>query len=139
MDLIELDELVLKMSGRKSINEIFDLDGEDVFRKLELEAVGSLRNSTNAVISTGGGVVQNKLILTLLKRNGKVFYLNTSFSEIENRLVDDHSRPLFKNRQKAEELYSNRLKMYENSADKIINTESKNIDQVAQEIIDAVK
>ena len=56
LEVVEMDDLIVKQSGRQSIVEIFEDGGEAVFRKLEAAVGKSLEHRDNAVISTGGGV-----------------------------------------------------------------------------------
>lgn len=136
--LIEMDDLILKKSKRKSINEIFTMDGERRFRELEIETAKKLINKDNVVISTGGGVVINKIILDYLKENGKVIFLKTSFFEILKRLKHASDRPLFKDKKLAKKLFNFRQKLYEEYADLIVKTDKKSVKEVTNEIIENI-
>jgi shikimate kinase len=96
--LIEMDEIILKFSGRKTIKEIFANDGEKHFRILESKVCQGLKNKDDLIISTGGGVIGDKKNIENLKNNGLVFYLKTSFLTINKRLANDNGRPLFTNK-----------------------------------------
>ena len=78
--IVEIDELIIKKSKRKNIQEIFEKDGEIVFRELETKVARELQNTDNAIISTGGGVVMSNLNMLYLKKNGIVFYFKTPFA-----------------------------------------------------------
>ena len=134
--LIELDDLILKVSNRPSINQIFQKDGEIKFRQLEIDQSKTLTNLDNLVISTGGGVVMNKIILNHLKENkGLIIWLKTSFTVIQKRLKNDSSRPLFKDLKKAKKLFMFRQTLYQHYADVTITTDDLSINQVAKTII----
>lgn len=140
LNYIEMDFLVLQKSGEKNINQIFEKHGESTFRELEKAVGEDLREETNCVIATGGGVVLNKSILDDLRQNyGKVIYLYASFEQIEKRLVGDTTRPLFKDKEKAKQLYSIRKPLYESYADITINTKSKTQEDIAAEITATLK
>lgn len=139
LEFVEMDDLTLQKSGRISINEIFAKDGESAFRQLEITAAKTLSDSKNIIISAGGGVVQYKPIMDLLKNNGRIIYLDTPFEVIEKRLAGDDTRPLFKNKENARKLYDTRKKMYEEYSDATVSTGNKSIEQVAEEIIKVVK
>ena len=79
LELVELDRLVLKSSGRKSIKEIFERDGETRFRELEIAQAKKLKNKNQAVIATGGGVVLNRIILDWLRPGSQVIWLKAGF------------------------------------------------------------
>ena len=130
LPFVEMDELVLKKSGRKTINDIFQNKGEPYFRELEIAVAKKLKDKNNMVVSTGGGVVMNKIIIDYLKTGGVVFYLNSSFQTAVKRLINFTDRPLFKNKKKAKKLYDFRQPLYKQYADYIINTNNKSVDEV---------
>lgn len=132
--LIEMDDLIVKKSG-KTINQIFKEEGEIRFRELEIETAKSLSEKDNSVISTGGGIILNKIILDYLGRNGKIIFLKTSFSEIEKRLKNDTARPLLKDKKAAKKLFVFRQRLYEEYADLVVNTDGKSVEKITYEII----
>jgi shikimate kinase len=132
--VMEMDDWVLKISKRKSINQIFFQDGELKFRELEIATAKKLAKKERVIISTGGGVVMNKIILDYLKQKGIVFFLQTNFITIKQRLKNDKTRPLFKDNQKAFELYQFRQPLYQKYADFIIKTDNQKPNQIAREI-----
>src|SRR5665811_1823753 len=79
LDVIEMDDLIIKKADGKNIEEIFAGGGEAAFRELELAVAKDLRDCDNAVISTGGGVVMNKSIMEYLANNSLIVELSASF------------------------------------------------------------
>lgn len=138
LSYIETDSLVLKKSQRKSINEIFAKNGEPAFRMLEIETSKNLSSKNDCVISTGGGMIMNKVNIDYLRINGKVLYLETSFEEIKKRLKGATDRPLFKDIAKAQKLYNFRTKLYKEYADFVIKTDNKTVDAICGEIIQLI-
>ncbi|HZJ76427.1 MAG TPA: chorismate mutase [Oscillospiraceae bacterium] len=137
MDYIDTDEIIIENSGI-SIDEIFDTYGENEFRKLESKAIGDLQDIKNTVISCGGGVVLNPENIDLLKSNGRIIWLRVSPGTAYERLSDDDSRPLLKNNftiEKLSEILKDRLSLYKNAGDIIIDTDKKNVQEIAKEII----
>ncbi|MCY4403148.1 MAG: shikimate kinase [Candidatus Poribacteria bacterium] len=90
---IDTDNVIERDSQRR-ISDIFEEDGEDVFRQLESEAVNRVSKLYNYVISTGGGVVLKEVNVTKLKENGVVFCLSATPEEIYNRVGHQTHRPL---------------------------------------------
>jgi shikimate kinase len=135
LQYIETDALVLAKSGKSSISQVFSQDGEVCFRELEMEVAKALSKQDNVVISTGGGMVQNKLCIDYLRQNGLVIYLSATFSEIEKRLRGDTTRPLFLDKTKANELYKFRKQLYEMYADMIITTDKRSISEITNLIV----
>jgi shikimate kinase len=134
-DFIDTDELI-ENQLQKSINDVFQLDGEQYFRKVESEIIKKVSLTTNKVISTGGGSVENVDNLDNLKGNGIVFYLKTSPEELFNRIKNDTNRPLLKNDDPLDilkKLLAKREEFY-NLADFIIDTSGKQICEIVNEI-----
>jgi shikimate kinase len=132
---IEMDDLVVQRSGRASVREIFELDGETRFRELELETAQSLQHATNVVISTGGGVVMNKLTMDYLKANGTVILLETQLETVQERLSNATDRPLLKDAAATRSLYELRVPLYRHYAQLHISTDERTPGDVTNEII----
>lgn len=137
-DLVETDMMVVARSGRNSIKDIFAMDGEIRFRELELKSAHDLSNRSGAVISTGGGMVINKLCMDYLKQNGVVIYLETQFDVIEKRLKGDNTRPLFSDLDKARKLFGFRKHLYEEYADIRITTDNQTAEEITNSIMEQI-
>src|SRR5262245_38725999 len=71
---IDTDDLVTKAAG-KSVKQIFEKDGEEKFRELEIAAVREACAKSDHVIALGGGAVMKQENRDLLKRAGhKIVY-----------------------------------------------------------------
>lgn len=138
MEYIEMDKLIEKKAG-KSIEKIFKDSGENVFRGYEISVAKDLGDINNAVVSCGGGVVLNKIIIDYLKKNGILVGLFADFQTIRRRVENDLQRPLFKDLAKAEELYNLRKSLYEFYADKRVSTVDKSVEEVAGEIVKIIR
>lgn len=138
VNCIETDKEVLARSHRKSIGEIFAKDGEMWFRELELEVASHLGDKKDVVISTGGGMVVNKICIDHLKQNGVVIYLETSFEVIAKRLKGDDTRPLFSDVNKAKKLFQFRKHLYEEYADIRINTDKLTAEEITNSIMNKI-
>lgn len=101
LPLIDTDNIIEQKQG-KTISEIFKNDGEAYFRHLESELILELDNC--AIISTGGGMVQNPLNMDNLKEIGIVFYLNLTPEIIYSRIKNETHRPLLLKADPLEEL-----------------------------------
>ncbi len=134
-EVIEMDDLILELSKRNSISEIFEKDSEIKFRELEIQVAKTVAAQKNVVISTGGGVVMNKIIIDYFSENGKIVYLETGFDIVEKRLKGEKDKPLFKNILKARKLFEFRKPLYDYFSEYMVNTNSKTPDEVADEII----
>jgi shikimate kinase len=139
LEVVEMDDLTIKKSGRHSITEIFENDGEAAFRDLETAVAKDLQHRDNAVISTGGGVVMNQAIIDYLATDALVVELAAPFNTILERIGPDIPRPLFEDAAKAKALYERREPLYSKYATIHISTDDKSIDQVVAEIVKQVQ
>ena len=64
---VDTDDLVVAAAGGKSIREIFEQQGEDHFRELEIRAVREACGRADHVIALGGGAVLREENRSLLK------------------------------------------------------------------------
>ena len=87
---IDLDELIVKRAGR-TVKQIFDSEGEPGFRRLEREALESLRKAKGQVIALGGGAVVDPDIRVLVKRIGRVIWLVAPPSVLWSRISADRN------------------------------------------------
>lgn len=136
--ILEMDDLVFQKTNTENMHEVFAKGGELLLRETEITVAQEYASTENIVISTGAGVVLNKIILDYFKKTeGKIVFLNATFQTIVARLSDDASRPLFKDSIKAEQLYYFRQPLYLKYADQIINVDKKSLEEIVQEIAKA--
>ncbi len=132
----EMDQLIIDNSNYETINQIFNRKGEIGFRELEIETAKTLsRINKPAIISTGGGVVMNKIIIDYLRESGTIIYLHATLSVITERLSGDTTRPLFKDLEAATKLYKLRQPLYKSYCDLMIDTNHDHPQVIAQNII----
>ena len=99
-----------------SIKALIREKGEGYFRSLETEVIREVSAQGCRVISTGGGAVLREENVRALKQNGKLYFLNADISRLQ--ATDD--RPLSDTREKLEQLYKERMEIYQNTADVIV-------------------
>ena len=82
---IDIDS-VLENDSKMKISEIFEKKGENFFRNLEEKITLKLLNSTNNVISLGGGGFINEKIRKEVLKNNFSFWLNCDTQTLLNRI-----------------------------------------------------
>ena len=134
---IDTDSQIEKKTA-KSINEIFETDGEFAFRKLETDTIRSI--DRKAIIACGGGLPVHNNNIEYLKRKGVVIYLKASTETLVKRLEKNkNKRPLISNLTNDERLefirktLKEREKAY-NQADYTIETDNKTVMEVLRDI-----
>jgi shikimate kinase len=136
----DTDEEVTKRTG-VSIAYIFDVEGEEGFRKRECLALKECLNDNNTVLSTGGGIVFSKENRDLLQDRGTVVYLQTSIRSQVKRTASTNNRPLLQNKdpeETLEKLMLTRAPLYEEIADITIMTDNKSLQEMSKEIQRAI-
>lgn len=112
---LDTDEQIVQLEKR-TIEEIFENDGEGYFRTLEFKVLDVIINTkNNLVISTGGGFPCFNENMDKLLESGFVVYLSANSDTLYNRLKNDRKRPLLK--------FKSDLKLY-------IETTLKNREQI---------
>ena len=131
---IDIDEEIEKHEG-KSINRIFEENGEQYFRNIEKNFIKNVLKSNNMIISIGGGAFEDEENRDLMLSDAHVIYLSASAQTIYNRLKNTNDRPLLKDisPQKIENIMSKRVNNYK-KAHITIDTDNKNIYNVVKEI-----
>ena len=100
---VDLDDEIEQRAG-KSIDELFKMEGESVFRKMEQEALLDTIIHKKAVIATGGGTPCFEDNMEFMNAEGVTVYLRMSPLSITHRLENAKKiRPLVHGR-KGEEL-----------------------------------
>ena len=141
LNFFDTDEEIENRTGA-SIDWIFDLEGEEGFRKRESDILEEMVQKNSVVLSTGGGIILSENNRELLSSRGTVFYLATPISVQLERTAKDKDRPLLKNGdpgQILQELHEKRKNLYKSVSDHIVETEDKSSQEVASEIINLVK
>lgn len=132
---LDSDDLIEAKFNQK-ISEIFKEKGEEFFRKEEQKMADFFCSCKGATIASGGGFVN----VLNFENIGFCVYLKASFLYLKNRLNEDEisKRPLFYDENKAKKLYNERLKIYENKANLVLNIENKSINELVKELKKAI-
>jgi len=106
---------------------IFDVEGEDGFRRRESEVLCDLCSGPAQVVATGGGIVLLDENRRLLKESGGlVVYLQASVEQLVERTAKNSNRPLLRvadPRARIVELLEARDPLYRDVADVICDTD----------------
>jgi len=137
---IETDQLIIEMTG-KAIHNIFSENGETKFREYEIEACRKSAKLKKTIISCGGGIVLNEVNIENLKKTCYIVLLTASSKEIYNRVMKDgkETRPVIDKEDPMKEIeraLKQREPYYKASAEIVINTTDKTIDEILSEIIE---
>ena len=121
-----------------SIPWIFEIEGEQSFRRREAEVIRELTAQQGIVLATGGGAILNPDSRAYLQARGTVIYLRASVNSILARTAHDKNRPLLQTadpRKKLEELMALRDPLYQQVAHMVIDTGRPNVQSMVQTIL----
>jgi len=132
------DEDIVALAG-KPIPEIFFDDGEEHFRKLESQALGTALREFGGVLALGGGAVlaeENRAML----RGHRVVYLSVGFADAIGRVGLGAGRPLLAVNPRAtlRHLLDQRRPLYEEVAAVTVDTDGTTPEEVAAAVVAAL-
>ena len=136
---VDTDAEIEKRTGVK-IDVIFDIEGEDGFRKREIDVIKESASRENIVIATGGGSVlasENQRALA----SGFVIYLSSSIETLMSRIREDTSRPLLNvsdRKKRLRNIVNEREPIYAQVADLTIKTDDFSIKRIIKIISEEV-
>jgi shikimate kinase len=120
------------------IPTVFDLEGEDGFRRRESQLIQELALKPELVLATGGGAVLLPANRQVLAAHGLVVYLRATPADLWQRLRRDKHRPLLKSdnpRQRIYDLVEHRDPLYLEIADHIVGTGRQPVEFAVDSII----
>lgn len=106
------------------IPTIFEIEGEEGFRRREAQTIWEVTEASDIVLATGGGVVMNPDNRRRLHETGWVVYLDVPPVLLFERTRHDRNRPLLNVPDplaRLEELYALRDPLYREVADIIVD------------------
>ncbi len=139
LEFYDSDQEIERRTGA-DIAWVFDLEGEEGFRKREATVIDDLSQMQGIVLATGGGSVISDLVRNRLSARGIVVYLETTIDKQVARTQRDRRRPLLQTdeepRTVLENLAVKRNPLYEEIADVIVQTDDQSAKVVANKIVE---
>jgi len=135
---IDTDDLVVARAG-KSVREVFEHDGEAMFRAHEAQALAeALSTSVDAVVAAAGGSVlsaENRMLLT--NSSAVVLWLDADVPSLTERTARSPHRPLLDGDASARltQLDTESRGLYTEVADERIDTAGLSLEDVVQRVV----
>jgi shikimate kinase len=120
---VDSDHEIVARTGVASPT-IFEIEGEDGFRRREAQIIAELTGWRGIVMATGGGVVLRPENRSRLRGSGWVVYLNVPPAMLYQRTRHDRNRPLLQVADplaRLEALYAERDPLYREIAHFVAN------------------
>ena len=140
-DFIDLDHAIEARCG-VSIPHIFEVEGEEGFRKRETQLLDEYSQQPGIVLATGGGAVLAPENRHMLCERGVVIYLRANADELYRRVAKDRNRPLLHTpnpRERVAQLLALRAPLYEEVADITFDTGTLPVNQAAHALVQLLK
>lgn len=139
LEFYDSDQEIERRTGA-DIAWVFDLEGEEGFRKREEGVIDDLSQLQGIVLATGGGSVISDLVRNRLSARGIVVYLETTIDKQVARTQRDRRRPLLQTSEEPrtvlERLALQRNPLYEEIADVIVQTDDQSAKIVVNKIVE---
>ncbi|SFC53180.1 shikimate kinase AroK [Pseudoalteromonas denitrificans] len=138
LEFFDSDQEIERRTGAE-IAWVFDIEGEDGFRRREEGVISDLTEMQGIVLATGGGSVISKDVRNKLSARGIVVYLETPIEKQVARTQRDKKRPLLQTKEDPKEvlerLADERNPLYEEVSDFVVRTDEQSAKVVANQII----
>jgi len=124
LEFVDSDHEIEERCG-VSIPTIFEIEGEEGFRRREVCVIDELTQRHGIVLGTGGGAILDPLNRERIKARGTVIYLRCHPQELYLRTRHDRNRPLLQTDDpltKLQALYETRHPLYMQTADIVLDT-----------------
>jgi shikimate kinase len=139
LEFFDSDQEIERRTGA-DIAWVFDLEGEEGFRRREETVIEDLSEKQGIVLATGGGSVISTNVRNHLSARGIVVYLETTIDKQVARTQRDRRRPLLQTSEEPRTVLENlaveRNPLYEEIADIIVQTDDQSAKVVAHKIIE---
>jgi shikimate kinase len=129
-------DILLQNIEKRSLQDIVDKNGHMALRKVEQKVLLAI-HCRNHIVATGGSAAYSESAMIHLKRDGIIVFLHADLPTLNQRIHNYETRGLAKRpEQSFQDLFEERLVLYEKYAD--ITVESSNLtqDQVCDAIVD---
>ncbi len=142
---LDADDEIERVAG-KSITQIFADAGEAHFRQIERTVMQNLLQRDKLIIAAGGGAILNVETRREMRDAGPVIWLKANVAALELRISQDATttsrRPALtasaSQREEIQNLLDQREPLYHECASITVETDSKTVSQIVDEIVDSL-
>jgi shikimate kinase len=137
--VVDTDDLIEKRVG-KTVRRIFAEEGEDAFRRMEIEVIREVAKADGILTLGGGAVTRQENWETIRKSGGVCVCLTATPETILDRVTNAEERPLLAGLNGEERLAKIRRMLVEREpfyrrADVQVETDGRSVEEVVGEII----
>ena len=140
-EFADTDKVLVERTG-VPVATIFEIEGEEGFRRRESAVLAELAVQEGLVIATGGGAVLSQANRELMRSHGTVIYLRARLESLWDRTRQDTTRPLLQTpdpRGTLAQILTAREPFYNEAAHVIVDTGAQSATSLASKIIAALR
>lgn len=129
-------DILLQNIAKRSLQDIVDKDGHMALREVEQNVLLSIR-CRDHIIATGGSAAYSESAMKHLKKEGIIVFLHADLPALKKRIHNYETRGLAKRPdQSFQDLFEERLVLYEKFADITVKCSNLTQDQVCEVIVE---
>ena len=140
-EFVDADRVLVERTG-VPVATIFEIEGEEGFRRREAAVLAELCEHDNRVVATGGGAVLDAGNRHRMRKAGTVVYLRARLENLWERTRQDATRPLLATpdpRARLQELLHEREPLYREAAHIVVETGSQSAATVVSRVLAALR
>lgn len=140
-DFFDTDKVLVERTG-VPVATIFEVEGEEGFRRRESCILAELAERDDCVVATGGGAVLSAENRVLMRAHGTVVYLRARIESLWERTRHDSSRPLLATpdpRATLAEILEQRDPLYREAAHLVVDTGAQSSATLVSRVIAALR
>ena len=140
-DFFDTDKVLVERTG-VPVATIFEIEGEEGFRRRESCILAELAERDDCVVATGGGAVLSAENRVLMRAHGTVVYLRARIESLWERTRHDSSRPLLATpdpRATLAEILEQRDPLYREAAHLVVDTGAQSAATLVSRVVAALR
>jgi shikimate kinase len=141
LEFVDTDRVLVERTG-VPVATIFEIEGEDGFRRRESDVLVELAYRQGCVVATGGGAVLAEENRRVMRGAGTVIYLRARLESLWERTRHDTSRPLLATpdpRATLAQILEKRDPLYRDAAHLIVETGSQSAATLVNRVLSALR
>ena len=140
-EFVDTDRLLVDRTG-VPVATVFEIEGEEGFRKRESAILREVCEHDERVVATGGGIVLAEENLAVMREAGTVVYLRARIESRWDRTRHDSSRPLLATanpRERLAELLKQREPLYRAAAHIVVDSGPQSAATLVNRVLAALR
>jgi shikimate kinase len=141
MLFVDTDKVLVERTG-VPVATVFEIEGEEGFRRRESSILAEVASGDDCVVATGGGAVLSEENRRVMRENGTVIYLRARVADLWERTRHDTTRPLLATpdpRATLMRLLEERDLLYRDAAHLVVETGVQSASTLAGRVMTALR